>query len=292
MDVGDFITKTLPPQWSEGTIAFQLQALRSFFDFLYFGGLVDSVAPRFLRWRSPVRTLPKTLSESRIKKLIAATENPRDRAVIEFLYATGCRAGEVPGVRVEQIDFKQRCLKVIGKRKERIVYFGSIAAQAILRYLGERRTGYLFQDINPPQHGYICKSQGGWRGYWRDYRSGGVIRCKYLGSLKTVSHAQARRKFDEYLKGFDLARPKPDRPLTRGTLGVIVQEAGRLANLGRVTPHMLRHSFATHMLDGGADIRTIQILLGHSHLTSTQIYTCVSNTSAASTFRRYHPRGA
>jgi site-specific recombinase XerD len=292
MDVGDFLTKTLPIQWSEGTIAFQLQALRSFFDFLYFGGVVDNVAPRFLRWRVPVRRLPKALSQSRIKRLIAGADNCRDRAVIEFLYATGCRSGEIPDIRVEQIDFAKRRLKVIGKRKERIVYFGHFAERAILKYLGERRAGYLFQDITPQQKGYISSSQLVWRGYWRDYRNGGVRCCKYLGSTKTVSRAQARRRFDNYLKRFDLERPTPDHPLTRGTLQRIVQEAGRRANLGRVNPHMLRHSFATHMLDGGADIRTIQILLGHTYLTSTQLYTLVSNTSAATSFRRCHPRGA
>jgi site-specific recombinase XerD len=291
IDIGDFLTRTLPLQWSEGTIAFQLQALRSFFDFLYFGGIVDNVAPRFLRWRSPVRRLPKALSQSRIKRLIAATDNRRDRAVIELLYATGCRVGEVVDIRVEQIDFAKRRLKVIGKRKERIVYFGSLAERAILKYLGQRRTGYLFQDINRQQKGYLSRAQLVWRGYWRDHRNGARY-CKYLGSIKTVSYAEARRRLDKHLKGFDLERPKPDRPLTSGTLQRIVQEAGRRANLGRVNAHMLRHSFATHLLDKGADIRTIQILLGHTYLTSTQLYTLVSNASAASTFRRCHPRGA
>ncbi|MGB6811442.1 MAG: tyrosine-type recombinase/integrase [Candidatus Sulfotelmatobacter sp.] len=88
-----------------------------------------------------------------------------------------------------------------------------------------------------------------------------------------------------------MVRHKPDRPLTRSTLGHIVREIGRRAGLGVVSPHMLRHSFATHLLERGADIRAIQELLGHSYLTSTQVYTRISNNSVSATFRRFHPRG-
>jgi len=80
--------------------------------------------------------------------------------------------------------------------------------------------------------------------------------------------------------------------MTRSTLGRIVQEIGRRANLGLVNPHMLRHSFATHMLECGADIRAIQELLGHSYLSSTQVYSRVSNYAIASAFRKFYPRGS
>src|SRR5277367_407443 len=75
MDIGDFLTKTLPPKWSDGHVLYQLGALRGFFDFLYLGGIVDNVAPRFLRARTPVRKLPKTLTQSQMKKLITASDN-------------------------------------------------------------------------------------------------------------------------------------------------------------------------------------------------------------------------
>jgi integrase/recombinase XerD len=117
---------------------------------------------------------------------------------------------------------------------------------------------------------------------------------KYLGNPARLSYAAARRKFNKYLRDnkIDLEHPKPDRPMTRSTLGRIVQDIGRRADLGVVNPHMLRHSFATHMLERGADIRAIQELLGHAYLTSTQVYTRVSNNAVAATFRRCHPRGA
>lgn len=294
MDISDFLSSKLPPQWSDGHISHQLQALRCFFDFLYLGGIVDAVAPRFLRARTPERRLPKTLTQARTKKLIGAADNPRDRALMELFYATGCRVGEVVKIRAERIDFKRRCFPVMGKRKERMVYFGSSAAKAIRNYLGQRRVGYLFQDIFPRQKGYVTRSRVAWTGNWRDYRNGGRKRMKYLGNPARLSYAAARRKFNKYLRDnkIDLERPKPDRPMTRSTLGRIVQDIGRRADLGVVNPHMLRHSFATHMLERGADIRAIQELLGHAYLTSTQVYTRVSNNAVAATFRRCHPRGA
>jgi site-specific recombinase XerD len=295
MDIGDFITETLPPTWSDGFIIHQLAGLRCFFDFLYLGGVVDSVAPRFLKARTPVRKLPKTLTQSQVRKFIAAADTARDRALAEVFYSTGCRVGEVTAIRVEHIDFRRRCFPVAAKRQERMVYFGAAAAKAILKYLGRRRTGYLFQDIVPQQNGYITYARRQWIGSWREYpphNPRGSKHSKWLGHPKTMSRATAQRKFDKLLKGLPLQRPKPERPLTRSTLGRIVKEIGRRAKLGIVNPHMLRHSFATHMLERGADIRAIQELLGHAYLSSTQVYTRISNNTVASTFKKFHPRAA
>jgi site-specific recombinase XerD len=293
MIIGDFLAETLPQNWSDDHVSYQLGALRCFFDFLYLGGIVDSVAPRFLRARARVRKLPKTLTQAQVKRLIAATDNLRDRALIELFYATGCRVGEVTRIRVELIDFRRRCFPVRAKRKERMVYFGPLAARAIRRYLGRRRTGYLFRDIIPQQKGAFTHTKYVWVGMWRDFGDTvvhGRKRSKQFGSVKTVSRASANAKFRRFLKGIDLVRPERDRPLTRSTLGRIVQEMGRRARLGAVNPHMLRHSFATHMLERGADIRVIQELLGHSWLSSTQVYTRLADKGVARAFRRFHPR--
>lgn len=294
MDIGDFLTRTLPLKWSDDHVTHRLGELRSFFDFLYLGGIVDKVAPRFLRARTRVRKLPRILTQSQIKRFIRATDNLRDRALVEVFYATGCRVGEVTRIRVETIDFRKRCFPVRAKRKERMVYFGPVAARAIHKYLGRRRSGYLFQDIIPQQKGVFTHTRLAWVGSWRNFgpdKEYGKKHSKYFGSRKVVSRASAQAKFRRFIKGIDLKRPKPDRPMTRSTLGRIVQEIGRRARVGVVNPHMLRHSFATHMLERGADIRAIQELLGHSYLSSTQVYTRVSNNAIVSAFRRFHPRG-
>jgi site-specific recombinase XerD len=292
MEIGDFLTHTLPERWADSYIADRLGALRSFFDFLYLGGVVDSVAPRFLKARARTKPLPRALTEAQLNKLIRAAEHPRDRALVEFLYSTGCRVGEARMARVEEIDFRRRSMRVRGKRKERVVYFGRHAAKALRTYLRGRKSGYLFQDKIPPQRGYLTYYKKAWIGNWWD-RQVGVKRCKWLGNPSTVSREEASKRFKTFLREnrIDLARQKPDRPLNRSALGFIVKELGRKAGLGKVSPHTLRHSFATHLLQRGADIRAIQELLGHSYLTSTQIYTRISNNRVRSTFHKFHPRG-
>jgi len=296
MDIGDFLTETLPDRWADSYIAEQLGALRSFFDFLYLGGVVDSVAPRFLKARARIKTLPRALTEAQVKKLIKAAAHPRDRALIEMLYATGCRIGEIRLARVEDIDFKGRKFRVRAKRKERVVYFGPHAAKSLRTYLQGRKTGYLFQDKIEPQKGYITHNGKTWLGLWKDYRTGekgGQKHSKQLGDRLNVTYAEARKRFRAFLKGqkVDLFRYRPDRPLNRSALSFAIREIGRKAGIGKVSPHMLRHSFATHLLERGADIRAIQELLGHTYLTSTQIYTRISNNAVRSTFHQFHPRG-
>ena len=295
MDIGDFLTKTLPARWQDSYISDKLGALRSFFDFLYLGGVVDSVAPRFLKARARAKPLPRALTQTQVRKLIRTASHPRDRALIELLYATGCRIGEIRLARVEDIDFKRLAFRVRAKRKERIVYFGVHAAKSLRVYLRGRRIGYVFKDKIQPQKGYITYYKKAWIGNWKDYRSGrrvGEKHSKWLGNPSRVSRTEALRRFKRYLKDqqIDLVRDKPDRPLNRSALGFVVRETGRRANIGHVSPHVLRHSFATHMLERGADIRAIQELLGHAYLTSTQVYTRISNNAVRSTFMRFHPR--
>ncbi len=295
MDIGDFLTKTLPDRWEDSYISDHLGPLRSFFDFLYLGGVVDSVAPRFLKARARPKPLPRALTQGQVKKIIRTASHPRDRALVELLYATGCRIGEIRLARVEDIDFKRRSFRVRGKRKERIVYFGTQAAKSLRLYLDGRKTGYVFEDKIERQKGYITYYKKAWIGNWKDYRTGkrgGEKHSKWLGNPSEVSRAEARQRFKRYLKDqrIDLVRYKPDRPLNRSALSFVVRDIGRRARVASVSPHVLRHSFATHLLERGADIRAIQELLGHAYLTSTQVYTRISNNAVRSTFKKFHPR--
>jgi len=294
MDIGDYLTSTLPDRWGDNYISDQLGALRCFFDFLYLGGVVDIVAPRFLKARVRTKALPRTLTRAQVKKLIRTAKHPRDRALLELLYSTGCRIGEVRTLRVETIDFKGRKFKVGSKRKDRIVYFGTHASKALQMYLKGRRTGYLFKDKIDPQQGYITFNRTTWIGSWKEYRPGqrrGAKHTKSLGIRAEVSYSTAQRRFRRFLKDIDLVRYKRDRPMNRSSLSSVVRELARQAGIGKVSPHVIRHSFATHLLERGADIRAIQELLGHTYLTSTQVYTRISNNAVRSAFRRFHPRG-
>src|SRR4029077_11003788 len=130
MDVSDFISGNLPARWTDALVNDRLACLRSFFDFLYLGGAIDCVPPRFLHPRKVTRKLPRIFTQHQVRDLLAKTRNVRDRALLELLYSTGCRLVEVRTLRLEDIDFRARKILVKGKRKERVVYFGSPAADA------------------------------------------------------------------------------------------------------------------------------------------------------------------
>jgi len=190
------------------------------------------------------RSLPVTLSEAEVERLLAAPfpETPlgwRDRAMLEILYASGLRAGEIVGLRLENYLREEKLLRVIGKgNRERVVPIGEKAMAALDRWLAHGRPGL----VRP--------------------RTGGEI---FLGG-----HG---------------------RRLTTARVWQIVQELSDRAGLGKkIWPHLLRHSFATHLLSHGADLRAIQEMLGHASLATTQVYTHVDQARLKEAHRRFHPR--
>ncbi len=163
----------------------------------------------------------------------------RNRAMVELLYATGMRVGELCGLDVDDLDISARHARVLGKGdKERMVVFGTPAATAMAAYLAGGRSLLVHEASGP---------------------------ALFLGRRgRRVDQRQVRSVV------YDLLGHLPDAP----TLG----------------PHGLRHSAATHLLDGGADIRTVQEVLGHTSLATTQIYTHVSTARLRSAYRQAHPR--
>jgi site-specific recombinase XerD len=294
LDVREFLIEISRRDLSADTTHRYLWALRCFFDFLCLGGVVDEVAPRLLRPRPIPRSVPRSLSEKNVRRLIATAQNPRDRAIIELFYATGCRASELVNIRLEHIDFKTRTIRVAGKGSERTVLFGQIAKRCLLKYLRGRQSGHLFQSQYVVQRGSICQSKTAWAGYWLDYKQrqfGGRHRRITLGDLR-MSRKRAWAKFRKLVPNPDAGhrRQKPG-PLTRFTVSQIVKLAALRVGLGRINCHTLRHSFATHLLDHGADVRVVQALLGHTSLSATQRYCHVSATRVAPCYDRSHPRG-
>jgi site-specific recombinase XerD len=268
-----------------------LWALRKFFDFLYMGGVVDSVAPRFIRGRRTARKMPRILGEREVAKLIHAAKGSRDIAAIELLYATGCRVGELVGIGVRDVDLKRRTVRVAGKGKERTVFFGRSASKALKVYLAGRRTGPLFLPEPRKQHGCVSWNGPGWAGYWTDYSQGVDLarrRATYLGPH--LSYKQACALFKKKVPAAKMDHKRLERPLSTAVIMRILERASTKARLGRVTAHMLRHSYATHLLHRGADIRQIQQLLGHTSLETTHMYTRLVPPNLRATYERFHPR--
>jgi site-specific recombinase XerD len=292
LDVRTFLVEAMKRDLSVDGYNRHLWALRRFFDFLFMGGIVDSVAPRFVIGRRHARPLPRVLGESDVNNLIRATTCPRDTAIIELLYSTGCRIGELVRIRVEDIDRTRRTIRVAGKSGERTVFFGSHASTALRRHLDGRKNGPLFQPKHRMQRGCVHWNGKAWVAKWVDHASVlGSPRAHYTFLGTKLSYRKAQLLFQERVPISKLARPTEQRHVCTAVVARVIELASKRAGLGRVTAHMIRHSFATHMLSHGADIRYIQGLMGHSSLQTTQIYTRVVPAELARAHKQFHPRG-
>ena len=206
------------------TISRRISALRTFYNYLLEKGFVKGNI--FLNVKNPKleKKLPNYLNYTEIEELLESIDTKTDeglerRLLIEMFYSTGCRVGEMVNVKISDIDFSSKTIKVMGKgSKERIVYYGDYASKYLEDYLKNKdKKGYLFTN-------------------------------------------------------------KRGEKLTIEEVEYIVRDIMKHISIKtHVTPHTLRHTFATHLLNNGADIRTVQELLGHANLSTTGIYTHVSS---------------
>ena len=242
---------------SPRSVARRVAAVRSFYKFLVLDKRLERSPADDL---SPPRAwpaLPKFLSMDDIDALIAQPDvatprGLRDRAMIELLYATGLRVSELVNVRAADLHVREQYLTCVGKgSKERIVPIGEQATDWIARYL---------RDGRPHLMGARRRSQTAVRP--QSDRSGTVLFLNGRGGR-----------------------------LSRVGFWKILKRYGRAAGLPKtLSPHVLRHSFATHLLERGADLRAIQLMLGHADLSTTQIYTHVLEARLRSVYDRFHPR--
>lgn len=281
---------------SRNSLAQKRYGIGSFFKYLELVGAVEYSPCRAVSLRRQVRKLPHTLSVEQIEKLISAAERPRDKAIILTFYSTGCRLSEVAGMRIENIqcEGERAVIRVIGKgNKERLVPLNRRTYSAILPLIGERKSGFIFQHASPS----VIRDRGSWRLHWREQFEGadGKIHWRYrgrtIGTFGELTREQAQRKADEILaEQFRmLSRPEVTGNLQTRQIQKVVCAAARRAGLGKIHVHMLRHSFASHLLEGGADLFTVKELLGHESISTTQIYLHVTQRHLADVMRRCHP---
>jgi site-specific recombinase XerD len=272
-----------------------LGVLRLFYDFLNLGGVVSYVAPRFVRLRVPWSGRPGVLSEAQVQRLISATRTPRERALVEFFYATGCRLGEVRFLKIEHMDLAARTATVHGKLgKSRLVLLTESAAKAVRSYIGDRRRGYVFQPEQPIQRGCLSLNQGRWISQWTPYAKSGQhrrLRHKFIGSFSLMTEEEARKKHEEFIESLHLSRPSAIRALSQMAIQCVIRKLSRLAGLNRVTPHTLRRTFATHLHENGASLEVIRTLMGHVWVQTTMRYARVGPDAMARQFEKCHPMG-
>jgi len=288
--IRSFLGNLLSRGCSSNTISKQTFALRAFFRFVQLSGLTKHNPTLMLSQRKIPRRIQRVLTIDEIDRLIAAAQNPVEAAVVEFLYATGVRVSELVAVRLENIDFATGVARVKkGKGgKDRIVLFGR-KADAALRKMIERRppvAGFLFEA--PSRCGCIRKEHTHWSGFYYDGER--VQRYVRIGTFSDLpTRADARWAFDRILAVSPGYRPRPPRPYTDRAIRLMVAHMGIRAGIGRVYPHALRRACATHLLEGGADLRVIQDLLGHERVTTTALYTSLSPKNLKEIHTRCHP---
>lgn len=295
LEIREFMTQVANEGATWSSSYRHLGILRSFYHFLNLGEIVSYVAPRMVKIRAPRRELPPVLSEKQIQQLIAATRTLRERAVVEFMYGTGCRLREATHLRVNEVDLDAGTARVSGKYgKVRIVLLTKSARRALRAYVGNRKSGFVFRQDRPVQTGCLAINGGHWVAYWIAYgrdRRNKQKKMKNLGRIELVSRADAKRTFKRLLVGVNLVpRYQLNKPLSNMAVQVIVRMAGVRAGLKNVGPHMLRRSFATHLYDHGASPEVIQALLGHVFLQTTMKYTRLSTGRLVKTFEQCHPR--
>jgi integrase/recombinase XerC len=228
------------------SIVRKISTLRSFFKFTVRRGYLKSNPAKNIITPKLEKRLPQVLDEQTARDLMEQPEQTtfsglRDTAILELLYGTGMRRGELVGLNLSDIDFHQAMVKVTGKgNKQRFLPFGSKAKTALQRYLAARQ-----QHVSPEEkENPVFISGRGTRLY------------------PTAVNAIVRR----YL-----------------TL---------LSEMKQKSPHVLRHSFATHLLDRGADITAVKELLGHERLSTTQIYTHLTSERLKKVYQQAHPKAA
>jgi len=292
-DVQEFLAESAALGKTPKGIRDQLYALRVFFDFLNLGGLIKWVPPRQVKMRPLKRHIPKVLTEAQLRKVLVAANTKRERALVEVLYGTGCRTGELQTMRIENIDFNQRRIRVVGKSGIRVLLFTATAARALRTYLGARGTGYVFVDQKPLQRIRPQRSPNGqWHCHWKTYDEKGrhvLTKSGFIAARENLSYGDALTYFSKLAKHDRLLRPLGLRPLSHSAIQLAVQKIGLRAGL-RINPYSFRHTFATHLLDHGADLRVIQELLGHNSIRTTQVYAHVSKKQLQRTFDQCHPR--
>jgi len=223
-----------------------LSSLRRFYRYLIRMNRLDADPTALIESPRQGRTLPGTLTEEEVEKLLRAPDitHPlgiRDRAMLELLYATGLRVSELVTIRQDEISLNQGIVRIIGKgRKERLVPMGEDAMQWITDYMREAREA-------------LMQGKG------------------YCDQMFVTSRGSG---------------------MTRQAFWYVIKRYASEAHIHKdISPHTLRHAFATHLINHGANLRVVQLLLGHSDLSTTQIYTHVAQTRLQELHRKHHPRG-
>jgi integrase/recombinase XerD len=245
-DLSGYMAWLQQQKLAPASIGRHMAALKVFFRFLQVEGVLKENPAELLGAQKQWQRVPEVMSANLMKQLVGAPQpyDPfwkRDRALLELLYATGCRVSEISALPMRDLHLDERHCLVQGKgSKQRLVPLGDAAISTIRDYLKDER----------PQLAAAAKSPPPW-----------------------------------------LLLSRRGKRLRREAIWELIKRyVARVGGPGSASPHTLRHSFATHLLSGGADLRQVQELLGHASIATTQIYTHVDQTRLKKVHQQFHPR--
>jgi integrase/recombinase XerC len=262
---------------SRGSAARKLAAIRTFARYLRREGIIDDDPSTLVGTPKREHRLPAHLGEAEMSRLLEMPDashplGRRDRAILELFYASGLRLSELVGLDLEDVNLASRVVRVMGKgRKERLVPFNTSTEAALRAWLKD----------------------------WGTYAAG----VRDAGSGVRPSRSAQRRR--EGKRGHSpFSRPGPKKTVsvpvflnyaggrlsTRSVDRLVRKYVAACSTRFGISPHALRHSFATHLLQRGADLRAIQELLGHARLSTTQRYTHVNAAQLMEAYRKSHPK--
>ena len=243
---------------SKASAARKLSAIRAFGRYLRREGVLDGDPSALVGAPKREVRIPNHLAVGEMEKLLGTPDTStalgrRDKAILELFYASGLRLSELAGLNLDDVNLSGRVVRVLGKgRKERIVPFNQSAAAALRAWMGDR-PAFAPTTTAALRPGNDASRRG---------RSHDPLFLNYRGTRLST------RSVDKLVRRY------------------VAQCSTRYG----ISPHALRHSFATHLLEAGADLRAIQELLGHARLSTTQRYTHVNAAQLIETYRKAHPK--
>ena len=228
-------------KFTNKTISRHLSTLRSFYNYLVEVKLISSNIYKRVRNPKVPKKLPNYLSIVEIDTIIEEIDEDNDedikeKFIFELLYSTGIRVSECASIKLSDIDYQNKTIRIMGKgSKERLVYYGESCERLLNKYLSIRN------NLIKEKTDYLLVNQKG----------------------SKISRESIEYIIDKIIKKSSVKH--------------------------KISPHTLRHSFATHLLDNGADLKSVQELLGHVNLNTTEIYTHISNERLRKAYLMYHP---
>ncbi|MEM9366328.1 MAG: site-specific tyrosine recombinase XerD [Planctomycetota bacterium] len=245
-ELSDFVAELGAQGLAPASVSRAIVAVRTFYKFLQLEGVSSDNPAELLATQKRWQRMPGVMAPSEVDAFLRAVKKSdafwqRDRALLEVLYATGCRASEVCGLRLRDLMLDENHLICQGKGdKQRMVPLGEVAIKSIRLYVEQLRG--ILAKRGPESIEHVFLTRGG----------------------RAIDRIQLWRLVKRYAK--------------------------RAGIRSDISPHSLRHSFATHLLAGGADLRLVQEMLGHASIQTTQIYTHVEHSRLQKVHQQFHPR--